>query len=36
MFSGRYIYAPKKAKEVPLIVWIHGGAFFFGSKEALT
>jgi acetyl esterase/lipase len=24
---------PKKAKEVPLIVWIHGGAFFFGSKE---
>jgi DNA invertase Pin-like site-specific DNA recombinase len=23
MFSGRYIYAPKKAKEVPLIVWIH-------------
>jgi alpha/beta hydrolase fold len=24
---------PQKAKEVPLIVWIHGGAFFFGSKE---
>ncbi len=27
------LYAPKKAKEVPLIVWIHGGAFLFGSKE---
>ncbi|MBV8275662.1 MAG: alpha/beta hydrolase [Verrucomicrobia bacterium] len=27
------LYAPKKAKNVPLIVWIHGGAFFFGSKE---
>jgi acetyl esterase/lipase len=27
------LYAPKKAKDVPLIVWIHGGAFLFGSKE---
>jgi acetyl esterase/lipase len=27
------LYAPKKANEVPLIVWIHGGAFLFGSKE---
>jgi acetyl esterase/lipase len=27
------LYAPKKAKNVPLIVWIHGGAFLFGSKE---
>jgi acetyl esterase/lipase len=27
------LYAPKKAKDLPLIVWIHGGAFFFGSKE---
>jgi acetyl esterase/lipase len=27
------LYAPKKAKDVPLVVWIHGGAFFFGSKE---
>jgi acetyl esterase/lipase len=27
------LYAPKKAKQVPLIVWIHGGAFLFGSKE---
>jgi len=27
------LYAPKQAKEVPLIVWIHGGAFLFGSKE---
>jgi acetyl esterase/lipase len=24
---------PQKAKQVPLIVWIHGGAFLFGSKE---
>jgi len=29
------LYAPKKAKEVPLIVWIHGGAFLFGSKEGV-
>jgi len=27
------LYGPKKAKKVPLIVWIHGGAFLFGSKE---
>src|ERR1700681_3231818 len=27
------LYAPKKAKNVPLIIWIHGGAFLFGSKE---
>src|SRR6202795_961725 len=27
------LYAPKKAKNVPLIFWIHGGAFLFGSKE---
>jgi acetyl esterase/lipase len=27
------LYAAKKAKDVPLIVWIHGGGFFFGSKE---
>jgi acetyl esterase/lipase len=27
------LYAPEKAKQVPLIVWIHGGAFLFGSKE---
>ena len=27
------LYAPKNAREVPLIVWIHGGAFLFGSKE---
>jgi acetyl esterase/lipase len=27
------LYASKKAKGVPLIVWIHGGAFLFGSKE---
>ena len=27
------LYAPKKMKGVPLIVWIHGGAFLFGSKE---
>jgi acetyl esterase/lipase len=27
------LYAPKKAKNVPLILWIHGGAFLFGSKE---
>ena len=27
------LYAPRKGKEVPLIVWIHGGAFLFGSKE---
>jgi acetyl esterase/lipase len=27
------LYAPKKATGVPLIVWIHGGAFLFGSKE---
>ena len=27
------LYSPKKAKQVPLIVWIHGGAFLFGSKE---
>jgi acetyl esterase/lipase len=29
----RLLFCPKKAKDVPLIVWIHGGAFFFGSKE---
>src|ERR1700676_2320619 len=27
------LYAPKNANNVPLIVWIHGGAFLFGSKE---
>jgi acetyl esterase/lipase len=27
------LYAPKQATGVPLIVWIHGGAFRFGSKE---
>jgi acetyl esterase/lipase len=27
------LYAPKQATAVPLIVWIHGGAFLFGSKE---
>lgn len=27
------LYAPRQAKGVPLIVWIHGGAFLFGSKE---
>jgi acetyl esterase/lipase len=27
------LYTPQKAKQVPLIVWIHGGAFLFGSKE---
>jgi acetyl esterase/lipase len=27
------LYAPKRAKDAPLIVWIHGGAFLFGSKE---
>jgi acetyl esterase/lipase len=27
------LYASKKAKGVPLIVWVHGGAFLFGSKE---
>ena len=27
------LYAPKKATGVPLIVWIHGGAFLFASKE---
>jgi acetyl esterase/lipase len=27
------LYAPRKARNVPLIVWIHGGAFLFGSKE---
>jgi acetyl esterase/lipase len=27
------LYSSKKAKGVPLIVWIHGGAFLFGSKE---
>jgi acetyl esterase/lipase len=27
------LYAPRKARNVPLIIWIHGGAFLFGSKE---
>ena len=27
------LYAPKKGKDLPLIVWIHGGAYLFGSKE---
>jgi acetyl esterase/lipase len=27
------LYASKRVKDVPLIVWIHGGAFLFGSKE---
>jgi acetyl esterase/lipase len=27
------LYASKKAKGAPLIVWIHGGAFLFGSQE---
>jgi acetyl esterase/lipase len=27
------LYSPQKTKQVPLIVWIHGGAFLFGSKE---
>ena len=27
------LYAPKKVKKLPLIVWIHGGAYLFGSKE---
>ena len=27
------LYASKEAKNVPLIIWIHGGAFLFGSKE---
>jgi acetyl esterase/lipase len=27
------LYVPRKAREIPLIVWIHGGAFLFGSKE---
>jgi acetyl esterase/lipase len=26
------LYAPKKARKVPLIVWIHGGGFLFGTK----
>jgi len=26
-------YAPKRATGIPLIVWIHGGAYLFGSKE---
>jgi acetyl esterase/lipase len=26
------LYAPKKVKKVPLIVWIHGGGFLFGTK----
>jgi acetyl esterase/lipase len=30
------LYASKKAKERPLIVWIHGGAFLFGSKEGFA
>ncbi len=27
------LYAPRQGKEVPLIVWVHGGAYLFGSKE---
>ena len=27
------LYAPQGAQGMPLIVWIHGGAFLFGSKE---
>jgi acetyl esterase/lipase len=27
------LYGPKKPRNVPLLVWIHGGAFLFGSKE---
>jgi acetyl esterase/lipase len=26
------LYAPKNFKKVPLIVWIHGGGFLFGTK----
>src|SRR3984957_17629211 len=26
------LYSPKKARKVPLIVWIHGGGFLFGTK----
>jgi acetyl esterase/lipase len=30
------LYAPKEAKNAPLIIWIHGGAFLFGSKEGFA
>jgi acetyl esterase/lipase len=27
------LYCPKQSHDVPLVIWIHGGAFKFGSKE---
>jgi acetyl esterase/lipase len=27
------LYAPKDGTNLPLIIWIHGGAFLFGSKD---
>ena len=27
------LYAPKGGTNLPLIIWIHGGAFLFGSKD---
>jgi acetyl esterase/lipase len=29
------LYAPKDGTNVPLIIWIHGGAFLFGSKDEI-
>lgn len=29
------VYAPKNGTNLPLIIWIHGGAFLFGSKEEI-
>jgi acetyl esterase/lipase len=29
------VYAPKDGTNLPLIIWIHGGAFLFGSKDEI-
>src|SRR5687767_6141662 len=29
------LYLPKEGKNLPLIIWVHGGAFLTGSKEGL-
>ena len=27
------LYLPRKAGQMPLIIWVHGGAFMMGSKD---